>query len=154
MRTACEALVLVALLAGCATALGRDLRFEVVAQGQFARDAQAPALGVAVDAEGRARLERAVGRPLPGDVLVAVFQGTQRTGGYSVTVDRVHLEEDTLTVGATFVRPGRDAIVTQVITSPFAVVRVARQDLPMARLHVLLRDADGKVIALEEADLR
>ena len=75
MRTACEALVLVALLAGCATAVTvRELRFEVVAQGQFARDAQAPALGVAVDADGRARLERAVGRPLPGEVLIAVFQ--------------------------------------------------------------------------------
>lgn len=135
----------------------RELAFDVVAQGQLAADTGtldgAPKLVVAADASGRARLERLIRRNLPSDdavVLVGVFQGVQRTGGYDVRVARVRRTGAAVDVSAAFTRPAPGAIVTQVITSPFVVIGIRRADLPSGRVRFVLRDESGAELAHDE----
>jgi len=79
----------------------------------------------------------------PSDrVLVIVFQGSQRTGGYTVHVTRIERDGDRLVVHASFSEPGPGAFVTQVLTSPAHVVSIARADAFGAALAIVL-DASG-----------
>ena len=135
----------------------RDVSFDVIAQGQMAADVgtldSVPKLVVAADASGRARLERLVQRSLPSDdatVLVGVFQGVQRTGGYGVRVERVRQTGAAVDVIAAFTRPAPGAVVIQVITSPFVVIGIRRGDLPSGRTRFVLRDESGTELAHAE----
>lgn len=77
-----------------------------------------------------------------GGVLVAVFQGEQRTGGHAVQIAKIERDGDQLVVTATFTVPPADGFVTQVITSPAQLVSIAAGDLAGAKTAVLL-DASG-----------
>lgn len=113
-----------------------------------------PRLVVAADPAGRASLERLIRQPLAarGDlVVIGAFQGTQRTAGYAIGVERVLAESDrALAVVARLARPAPDAITLQVLTSPFAVVGVRTIDLPPGRVQFALRDASGARLATAE----
>lgn len=68
-------------------------------------------------------------RPLPQvdfskEMVVGVFLGTRPTPGYGVIIDSVSDENGTLLVRYREKRPPRDAILAQVLTSPFALVAV------------------------------
>jgi hypothetical protein len=91
-------------------------------------------------AEIAARLPNAVAAP--DRVLVAVFQGGKRTGGFSIHVNAIERDGDRLIVRATMSEPGRDSLVTQVLTSPAHVVSVARADIAGVR-EVVLLDSSG-----------
>ncbi|OLC55818.1 MAG: hypothetical protein AUH85_08235 [Chloroflexi bacterium 13_1_40CM_4_68_4] len=141
MRTVTSAIVLL-LLAGCASAGqpgARELSIQLVAEGQFAH-VQAPAISIATTAAERSRLSTMAGKPLAGDVLVAVFMGERSTGGYAVRVD-----------GA-FVGPPPGGIVTQVITTPFAIAAIDRAALPSGPMTFLFIDG-GTTVARAEAVL-
>lgn len=137
-----------------------DLAFEVVAQGQQASSVAfdtlgpSPRLVVGADASGRADLERLVGGSLRGDLLLGAFQGAQRTGGFSVNVERVRLEGRRVIVVARFNRPPADAIVTQVLTAPFAVASISRADLPNGSLRFVLQDQSGATVSEVEVVAR
>jgi len=73
-----------------------------------------------------------------GRVMVAVFQGQQRTGGYTIRVTGVERRGDQLAVRAAFSAPGPGAIVTQALTSPAHVVSIAAADATGLREGVLL----------------
>ena len=55
-------------------------------------------------------------------MVVAVFLGTRSTGGYSVDIARTREERGALVIEYIEGRPGPDAIVAQVLTSPFHIV--------------------------------
>lgn len=105
-----------------------------------------PAVAVAVEPQAKAELERLAPaeRPIAGDrVAIAVFQGEQRTGGYSVRVEAItRRTATTLEVRAVFTAPAPDAIVIQVLTSPAHIVSVARADV-VGVDRVVLVDASG-----------
>jgi hypothetical protein len=106
-----------------------------------------PAIAVAVDAAAKTELAALVttDKPVPeGRIAIAVFQGEQRTGGYSVRVDKVtRRTATTLEVRAVFTAPAADAIVTQVLTSPAHIVSVASADVSGVD-RVVLVDTAGK----------
>lgn len=106
-----------------------------------------PAIAVAVDAAAKVELAglAATERPVPeGRIAIAVFQGQQRTGGYSVKVEKVtRRTATTLEVRAVFTAPAADAIVTTVLTSPAHIVSVAQADTTGVD-RVVLVDAAGK----------
>jgi hypothetical protein len=77
-----------------------------------------------------------------GRVLVAVFQGQQSTGGYSIQITAIERSGDQLVVRATFGVPGPGGIVTQVLTSPAHVVSVAAADVTGVREAILI-DSKG-----------
>lgn len=108
---------------------------------------ETPAIAVAVDAEAKVELTAlaTIEKPVPeGRIAIAVFQGQQRTGGYSVKVDKVtRRTATTLEVRAVFTAPAADAIVIQVLTSPAHIVSVASADVSGVD-RVVLIDAAGE----------
>jgi hypothetical protein len=56
--------------------------------------------------------------------VVAVFAGEKPTAGYSVRITKVEKEGDTCVVHHVVSGPPRDAMVAQVITYPYIVVRL------------------------------
>ena len=73
-----------------------------------------------------------------GRLYIAVFAGSQRTGGYGIRVLRVDRAGDTLTVRAMFSSPAPDAFTIQVLTSPAELVSIDRQSAASARDIVLV----------------
>jgi len=62
---------------------------------------------------------------------VAVFIGERRTGGYTVRVESAGPRAGRLVVTYRESRPPRGTLVAQEITSPWALVMVARTELPV-----------------------
>ena len=77
-------------------------------------------------------------------IYIAVFAGSQRTGGYSVRVVRIDRAGDTLTVRATFAAPSPDALTIQVLTSPAHLVSIDRQSAASARSAVLVDESGAE----------
>jgi protease stability complex PrcB-like protein len=73
-----------------------------------------------------------------GRLYIAVFAGSQRTGGYAVRVVRIDRAGDTLTVRAMFSSPPPDAFTIQVLTSPAHLVSIDRKLASAARDVVLI----------------
>gem|GEM_PF-1287899 len=72
--------------------------------------------------------------PVPPDVdfsestVAAVFAGNQPTGGYSMTLTGLDKTPGGWEVRLSLVTPGQDCMTTQVITQPWAMVRVPGHD--------------------------
>ncbi len=117
----------------------RSVAFAEVAATSQAHDA-GTALVVGTTDASRVTIARLVPNATAssGRVLVAVFQGQQNTGGYSVRITAIERSGDQLTVRATFGVPGPGAIVTQALTSPAHVVSIAAADTTGVREAVLL----------------
>ena len=62
------------------------------------------------------------------ETLVAVFQGQQPTGGYAIEVEAVQRIGRRAVVYVAQTAPEPDDIVTMALTSPYHVVRFARQE--------------------------
>ena len=56
--------------------------------------------------------------------VVAVFAGEKPTAGYSVRVTKVEKNSDACVVHHTVTAPAKDAMVAQMITYPYVVVRL------------------------------
>jgi hypothetical protein len=69
------------------------------------------------------------------EAVVFVFGGMRNTGGHSVDVRGAKVEGDTLVLDAVVEGPPAGAIVTQVITYPYAVVAVTPRAFRSVRWH-------------------
>ena len=134
------------ILAGCA-ASARPVAFADIAAAETSRHTGGPALIVARTDSARATI--AYLRPgvaLPdGVVLVAVLQGQQPTGGFSVRVTSIARSGERLVVHATFTKPLDNAFVTQSLTSPLHVVSISVSDAAGLRDAVLLDETGAEV---------
>jgi len=130
------------------TQSSRSIAFTEVATTAQARDDSGPTLIVGTSNASQATILRLVpGATASADrVMVAVFQGQQSTGGYSVHITAVERRGDQLVVRAAFASPGPGAIVTQVLTAPAHVVSIAAADAAALREAVLF-DERGSEIA-------
>jgi protease stability complex PrcB-like protein len=126
----------------------RSVAFTEVAATSQTGDDSGPDLIVGTTDASRAKITQRVpgATSSAGRVLVAVFQGQQSTGGYSVQITSIERNGDQLVVRATFGVPGPGAIVTQVLTSPAHVVSIAAADATGLRESILL-DQTGIEIA-------
>lgn len=61
-------------------------------------------------------------------MVVGVFLGARNTGGYSVEITAVELTAADVEVKYTETKPGPGAMLAQVMTSPFHLVSVPRND--------------------------
>lgn len=77
-----------------------------------------------------------------GRLYIAVFAGSQRTGGYAIRVAGVDRVGDTLTVRALFVAPAPDAITIQILTSPAHLISIDRRSAIGVR-DIALVDQSG-----------
>ena len=80
----------------------------------------------------------AITPPDAGLVLLAAFQGEQRTGGFSIRITSIDRDGDMLIVRASFTEPAPSAIVTEVLTSPAHVVSIASADAAGVKTALLL----------------
>ena len=55
---------------------------------------------------------------------ITAYQGTQRSGGYAIRIERITRAGDELRVHAAFTTPPKDALVTMALTSPAHTVSV------------------------------
>ncbi len=76
-------------------------------------------------------------KPVPSvdfneEMIVAVFAGEKRTGGYEVEIAEIEADRTKrqLRVSYRESKPPPDAIVTQVLTQPYHIVKLKKIDLP------------------------
>ena len=71
----------------------------------------------------------ATARPAPAvdfssEMVAAVFLGARPSGGFGVEITGARLDGETLVIHYVEQRPGRRDVVTQMLTSPFHIVRL------------------------------
>lgn len=145
MRRIAPLLVLVTMslgLVGCARWRGKTIDFTVVDEGDTASD-YPDRQGMSIDSlsEWRSLWEQlhryTIPKPPPPEIdftrymLVAVFAGEKRSGGYSVQVQQVRETKQGLTVSAVVESPDPDQVTTAQIVYPYQIVKVPRSDLPV-----------------------
>ena len=122
----------------------RSITFAEVAATSQVRDDSGEMLIVGTTDVARAKIADLVPNATApsGRVLVAVFQGQQNTGGYSVQITAIERNGDQLVVRATFGVPAPGAMVTQVLTSPAHIVSIASADATGVKEAILV-DSTG-----------
>ena len=149
-RLLAGALLAVSLLTACVSGAGlttrRTLAFADIASAPTSRHTGGPTLIVATNPDARATLGALrPGLLLPdGVVIVAAFQGQQRTGGFAIRVTRIERDGNRLVVHAIFTSPLDNAIVTQSVSSPVHIVSIAATDASGLREAVLLDDTGAE----------
>lgn len=125
--------------AGCrADVTAPDLVFRLVAEGSFSSVTTRSFL-VVKDAAAWATLLASLqpARPpdpvtFPSEMAVAVLMGERPTGGYRVRILRVGTRDGGFEIEAVEEQPHPTCPVTLALTRPFAVIALARTDLPMS----------------------
>jgi hypothetical protein len=153
-RSASSAALALVLLAACGSTVqsggavspspsARPVTFVEVAATAQARNDSGPALIVGTTDASRAKIAQLVPNATApsGRLLVAVFQGQQSTGGFSIQITAIERRGDQLVVRATFGVPGPGGIVTQVLTSPAHVVSISAADATGVREAILIDSA-------------
>ncbi len=125
----------------------RSVAFTEVATTAQAREDSGPTLIVGTTDVSQAAIVRLVpgATASTGRVMVAVLQGQQNTGGYSVHITAIERRGDQLVVHAIFASPGPGAIVTQVLTAPAHVVSIATADSVGIREAILVDDRGSEI---------
>lgn len=143
MRRIAPLLVLVTMslgLVGCARWRGERVAFTVVDEGDTASD-YPDRQGLCVDSLSGWRslweqLHRyTIPKPTLPEIdftqymLIVVFAGEKRSGGYSVQIQQVRETKQALTVHAVVKSPDPDQVATAQIVYPYQVVKVPRNEL-------------------------
>lgn len=69
------------------------------------------------------------------EMIIAVFMGEQRTGGYSIDITRIIKEEEEIVVQVKEKHPDPDLLVTMALTQPYHIVVVKSSPLPVRFQH-------------------
>lgn len=77
-----------------------------------------------------------------GGTYLAIFWGEKPTGGYSLEIRSVRAAGDRVKVHLSLKEPPEDAMVTQILTYPYAVAVVRNEDL--AQREVFLENQGGR----------
>lgn len=64
-------------------------------------------------------------------MIIAVFMGEQRTGGYSIDITRIIREEERIVVEVEEKHPHPDSPVTMTLTQPYHIVIIEKSHLPV-----------------------
>lgn len=60
--------------------------------------------------------------------IIAVFQGTKNTGGYTITITKIIEMENNLKIFVKDISPSKNCMVIQSFTSPYHIVKIQRVD--------------------------
>ena len=122
-----------------------DVQVEQLAAGNWGHDRQgaqillAPSAAALGDATGLAVPEAGAG------IYLGVFWGQRPTGGYAIRVTGGAEEGGAITIRLATHHPERGAMVTQVLTSPYAIAVI--RDRQLARQAFTFRDQQGTELA-------
>jgi hypothetical protein len=104
--------------------------FTTIAEGQQSSIEKRREVVVRTAADWKALWkEHATDQPLPAvdfskSTVVGVFLGVRNTGGYKATISSIDRDGKNLVVTWREEQPARDAIVTQMLTFPYHLVRI------------------------------
>jgi hypothetical protein len=136
-----EVIIIGALAVGCAgVTQAQSISFTEHGSTQQSGHDGDPRVAVATDPASLGLGQLA--SPDDGRLYIAVFAGSQRTGGYGIRVLRVDKAGDTLRVHAMLSSPAPDAFTIQVLTSPAHLVSIDRRSASGAR-DIVLIDQSG-----------
>ena len=62
------------------------------------------------------------------EIVIAVFQGTRSTGGYSIEVTKIIEKESTVAVFIKKTEPSPGGVTTQALTSPYHIIKTKKVD--------------------------
>jgi hypothetical protein len=134
---------LAAALVACATPIkaGQDIEFSTIDRGQYSGVMHADCLVVDSATElaelwHQIHLVRSVEPPVPDvdftyEIVLAVFQGEQPSGGHTIAIDRITERVSGTIVDVSLSTPRPDAMVTMALTSPYHLVRLSRPRPPI-----------------------
>jgi hypothetical protein len=75
--------------------------------------------------------------------VIVISRGKCGSGGYSIRVDSIYLNENDLIVEITFSNPGENCPRTMGLTYPTLLIRIKNKDLPLVfRESTIIRDCD------------
>jgi hypothetical protein len=130
------------LAAACTAAKGgsRTVEFTTVASGGYAASEAKQAVVATSEAEYQRLWTELIGKAEtapPADfaagTVIFLLAGSRPTGGYTVVVESVTVEGDTAVVLAPVNAPRPRGMVTQALTSPYAVAFVRDRGIKTAR---------------------
>ncbi len=155
-------------IAGCGQAQ-RNVPFQDVVQGTDsaygAEGAPAPTAVVRVIADetslrafGSEFIPNAQGSltgiDLNQEFIVATLMGSKPTAGYSIMVSSISQKNTDVFVQVAQVQPAPGAVLAQMITSPYDVVRIKRTDVnPGGSLTFHMIGIDGQTLAESQANI-
>jgi hypothetical protein len=64
-------------------------------------------------------------------VVLAAFAGDKPTGGYSIQISEVVLDDEKITANITLITPGRNCAVASSITNPYHIISIDKQEMPI-----------------------
>ena len=137
-------LISILLISGCVTQFsGQELTFETISKGSYSGHNERGDYVIKDSSE----LENLWGKmqsrvsPTPisaitdlpdvnfnDEMVIAVFQGTQSTGGYAIEITKIVEKKNSLEVFVKETSPSPDSMVTQAFTQPYHIVKVKRVD--------------------------
>lgn len=116
----------------------QDFPFEVIDQGGISGIRTGKTLAIRDDATWREIwIQHKRGSTPPAidfskQMVIAIFVGERRTGGYSVKIKDITTESGGLRVTYEESRPGRGCMATMAITYPFQIIRLAKFEGPVS----------------------
>lgn len=109
---------------------GEELKFDVMYTGYHAPFSEKKFIVIQNEREFMELMNKLGLNLKPPDfekyTVIALFMGEQRTGGYSITVDRIVRAGDVVRVYVKNSVPSDTCIVIQQITRPFQIVKVEK----------------------------
>lgn len=140
---------------------GTKVSVETVAQGTHWPSPAGPQFALVTGPESWKRYLQDHGRladqpdvDWDAEVIMVLLMGQKPTGGYSVAITGVEVQDARVVVHVVERTPPPGAMVIQVLTTPFHVVRVDRNALPQDGFQLMVRVGDtvweGKVGPLNE----
>jgi hypothetical protein len=123
-----------------ATASTTSVTFTTIDLGTHAVNVTERKNYVAGDADGLAKLwnlafgDSASSTPtldLTTTEVIGVFAGNKPTGGYAIQVSKVEDTATERTVYVNIVKPGKNCMTTESVTSPFAIITLPLSGLPL-----------------------
>lgn len=129
-------IALALVFVACAARPAAAPEMKTIASGGYARDdsGRQAVLATSADAYRRLWAEKIGSDPAPEadfgtGVVVFLLAGSRSTGGWSVEPETVEVTDGTAVVRARIQGPGRGGIVTQALTSPYAVVFIDSREI-------------------------
>ncbi|MCG9479098.1 MAG: protease complex subunit PrcB family protein [Actinomycetia bacterium] len=128
-------ILLLALLSGCGVeSAEEEIDFETLARG-YNSSAEDKNYYVVADQQNFAQISEKIDQQqidtvnFGQEMVIAVFQGRQSTGGYEIEVEKVVRTTENLKVYINETVPDPSDMVTQALTSPYHLIKLPKVDL-------------------------
>ena len=79
-------------------------------------------------------------------IMIIVFQGLKKTGGYSIEIKDIYQIEDEVYIDVEIIEPGEGEGVTQAFSSPVHAVLIDKSQFMPGTLKFIFRNQNGDIL--------